>query len=622
MKSAVVLFAMVLQTALPVVAGMTFSSAPFDLDTRQVAGRRDAKPVETIFASADWQTDVSATDCLARVSHRFPNGQESTAYVTWTSGVESFDWEAERAAPGEHVFTHEILRGETVVDRQTATFVVAEPVLQMLWIIGPNVIRSECMASYSCVGWMSDSRFVENLVAHWELVEPVPGVTLDSSGILSASGVTSPCTARLRAVATVDAVTLTQEMAVSVEPGCLTLSPAELSVGKERGTYEIAVTCPGAWQATADCDWIGFADYTETGVGDGPVRIVVQANGAAAERSATVKVVNGALRADLTVTQAGVGAGVAVAVKFIASEADRLDFASREYVTGSTYGKLPVAKRRGYAFAGWWTQPDGAGARITASTEVLPEALRLYARWTEMTVAYALNGSLTWANASPSPWEPDYDVSVDGEVSMRSGAVGADGNSPLTLTTVGNGVLNFWWKSFGGALELLVDGVQVRRIVGKVDWRAETVKVDVDKEHTFMWIYSGEGGCGWLDRVTWLPDYAAGEVHATSASGHSAPERWLAMHSLSAVDLDADSDGDGVCNWAEYVAGSDPNDASSKFILKIEFDGSVPKVTVIPDLGESRTYELEGKTNLSDENWERMDESKHRFFRARVLLTP
>ena len=70
------------------------------------------------------------------------------------------------------------------------------------------------------------------------------------------------------------------------------------------------------------------------------------------------------------------------------------------------------------------------------------------------------------------------------------------------------------------------------------------------------------------------------------------------------------------------LAGSNPNDASSAFSLKIQIDGNVPKVTMNPDLGESRTYVLEGKTNLSDEKWEPKDESKHRFFRARVLLTP
>jgi uncharacterized repeat protein (TIGR02543 family) len=45
----------------------------------------------------------------------------------------------------------------------------------------------------------------------------------------------------------------------------------------------------------------------------------------------------------------------------------------------NVYGELPTATREGYAFAGWWTMPNG-GTRISASTTVEAD-ITLYAIW-------------------------------------------------------------------------------------------------------------------------------------------------------------------------------------------------------------------------------------------------
>ena len=52
-----------------------------------------------------------------------------------------------------------------------------------------------------------------------------------------------------------------------------------------------------------------------------------------------------------------------------------------QVVAGKPYGALPAATRRGYAFDGWWTAPDG-GERILPDTPVTrTEDHTLYAHW-------------------------------------------------------------------------------------------------------------------------------------------------------------------------------------------------------------------------------------------------
>ena len=49
---------------------------------------------------------------------------------------------------------------------------------------------------------------------------------------------------------------------------------------------------------------------------------------------------------------------------------------------GEVYGTLPEATRENYIFAGWYTDPDGQGTRLLATTElVAAEDATLYAKW-------------------------------------------------------------------------------------------------------------------------------------------------------------------------------------------------------------------------------------------------
>ena len=123
---------------------------------------------------------------------------------------------------------------------------------------------------------------------------------------------------------------------------------------------------------------------------------------------------------------------------------------------------------------------------------------------------------------------------------------------------------------------------------------------------------------------TWMPDYAgSGASSIQSADGRSVPETWLNSFGLdtAASIVDEDTDGDGMTNYEEYIAGTDPLDQESNFRISIEMtsDGR-PIIEAIPDLGDSamRTYIFEGKETLTDKEWSEANESLHRFFRVRI----
>ena len=75
--------------------------------------------------------------------------------------------------------------------------------------------------------------------------------------------------------------------------------------------------------------------------------------------------------------------------------------------------------------------------------------------------------------------------------------------------------------------------------------------------------------------------------------------------------------------WQDYVAGTDPTNATSRFTAKIEMVDGAPVVTWEPNLntnGVIRTYKLFGKENLSDPFWSSPTNSLHRFFKVSVEL--
>ena len=106
----------------------------------------------------------------------------------------------------------------------------------------------------------------------------------------------------------------------------------------------------------------------------------------------------------------------------------------------------------------------------------------------------------------------------------------------------------------------------------------------------------------------------------------SMPLGWISSYFPAAnteakqrLKAEEDSDGDGFLNWEEYVAGTDPTDATSALRITsiIPKEGDVADITweKIP----GRVYTLLGKTSLSDPEWLPAT-AESRFFRVAVEM--
>ena len=76
--------------------------------------------------------------------------------------------------------------------------------------------------------------------------------------------------------------------------------------------------------------------------------------------------------------------------------------------------------------------------------------------------------------------------------------------------------------------------------------------------------------------------------------------------------------------WQEYIAGTNPTDATSVFRLTaIEVKDGTVDLSWSPDLRESnppRIYTVFGKAALEDAAWQSVDYASHRFFKVEVHL--
>ena len=72
----------------------------------------------------------------------------------------------------------------------------------------------------------------------------------------------------------------------------------------------------------------------------------------------------------------------------------------------------------------------------------------------------------------------------------------------------------------------------------------------------------------------------------------------------------ADADADGVSNWNEFVAGSDPSDANSRLVLTMERDEEAGTLVITAAASFGKTYVLEGADVLAGDDWEAASEAQ------------
>lgn len=253
----------------------------------------------------------------------------------------------------------------------------------------------------------------------------------------------------------------------------------------------------------------------------------------------------------------------------------------------------------------------------------------------------ALNApQLVWNTSADYPWTAQATNTYDGTLAVQSAALpkGTVNRTWLSTTVTGPTKMSFRYRAmmYSSSFRVYLDSSVAWQTDDAVDdWTL--VEVDVPTGvHAVKFEYEQRGYyfdptfCGiWLDDVRWIPEGSEG-VTRMDGNGNEIliPASWFEQHGLApagatAADLataaDADSDGDGMSNWTEYVCGTDPNNADDRLRCTISFVDGSPVVGYEPRDGYLSGYRavLKGKASLSDAPWTDAT-PQHRFFKVVV----
>ena len=259
-------------------------------------------------------------------------------------------------------------------------------------------------------------------------------------------------------------------------------------------------------------------------------------------------------------------------------------------------------------------------------------------------------------------WRTIRDASAASGISVRSGQIGdaTDGDwveSRLEVSVDGPGTFTFKWRvdcerdDYGDVswdhLAVFVEDEEKARIDGTTEWATLSFTFETEGTHAIRWVFAkdtepnesftGED-CAWVADCVWKAK-GADEVTITPAAGGASfviPASWFAQYptlgGTTVAEWQSIAEGAGMKAtpvWQDYVAGTDPTNAASKFTAKIEMKDGSPVVTWSPALnGEgvregTRIYRVWGKANLDDAAWSKVsdsNESAYRFFRVTVEM--
>ena len=253
----------------------------------------------------------------------------------------------------------------------------------------------------------------------------------------------------------------------------------------------------------------------------------------------------------------------------------------------------------------------------------------------------------TTSGSGDKGWTRVVDATAPNGEAMKSGAITHSQVSVLSTTVMGPGTLTFSWRTSceedpddlyeWDHAEFAVDGTGVLKRDGITTWKAESVQITGDGEHTVAWTYikddvefDGEDAA-WVAGYGWAP-----ERTETQTTAVAVPYAWLTVNDPDVVDeyeayeFSANSiAANGHKVWECYAVGMDPTDPNEELtITEFEMVDGKPVVSVNHTTDGSGNsivshIRLIGKENLSDDKWQIVpEEGDHnfRFFKAVIAL--
>ena len=242
-----------------------------------------------------------------------------------------------------------------------------------------------------------------------------------------------------------------------------------------------------------------------------------------------------------------------------------------------------------------------------------------------------------------SGWHIDVEKSPEGSSTICNDAIGDDEEVTLTISLLGKGLFSFNWKvssekNFDEGV-FYTNDVEVARISGEGDWRAEKITIPVSGEVELKWKYFKDDGDSFSADCLWLSDFSFDEF-VTLSSGLEYVEvarGWFDDYGLGDVatalmqmelsQIDKLPDGlIAVTNalprslYDSYVCGLNPTNAADVFCASIKMVGDHPAIEWSPNLGTVRKYEILGTPSLGGALWHSPTNSSDRFFKVRVSM--
>jgi uncharacterized repeat protein (TIGR02543 family) len=336
-----------------------------------------------------------------------------------------------------------------------------------------------------------------------------------------------------------------------------------------------------------------------------------------------------------------------------------------------TYGKAAnlkknAFKRMGYTFAGWAKTKTGAVAyKNAASVKNLRTdggTQTLFAKWTPTTykVAFNANGGTGTMTAQSMKYDVTATLRANaftrkgytfaGWAKTKTGAVAYKNAESVKNLRIDGGTQTLFAKWTPTTYNVAFDANG-----GTGTMAAQSMKYDVTatlranaftrEGYTFGgWSKSKTGGKAYADKQQvknlrsdggTVTLYAVWTENPKAETSSGVPYGWLKENAAGILatnggDYEAAANAkaaNGRKVWECYVAGLDPTETKD-FTAVLSFDENGKPVieSLDPDLGTKRTYTLQGKKDLMDEDWDNMatvpedEKDEYRFFCVGVSL--